>query len=303
MLSDPSFLGFAGTLALFGAAAAFLKLRERHLVYPGSDAVDPAALAETNGLPGLRHLRLLTRAGETVEHLWHPPAEPGRPVVLFCQGNAADWAYWLERMRFLIDEGHGLLLVGYRGYGGRAGRPSQAGLTADASSARRWLEDQEVEPEAIVYYGISMGSGVASQLAARRLPAALILEAPFSSLAAVAQSHHPWLPVAALVRDKWRSDRVVPGFACPTLVIHGEADEIVPARMGRRLLEIAGERARGLFLPEANHLSCLEFPEARRAVLDLLAEVDQASRANAEGVSTSSSTASSSTETSTTASA
>jgi hypothetical protein len=74
------------------------------------------------------------------------------------------------------------------------------------------------------------------QVAARRPPAAMILESTFTSLASFAPRY---LAPAALVRHPFRSDQVFPRLSMPMLLMHGDRDEIIPVSHGRRLRELA----------------------------------------------------------------
>ena len=99
-----------------------------------------------------------------------------------------------------------VLLFDYRGYGGNPGSPSEAGLAADARAARGYLDSRpEVRSESVVFYGESLGAGVAIGLAAEWPPAALVLRSPFTSLADVGRRHYPYLPVRQLLKERYDS--------------------------------------------------------------------------------------------------
>src|SRR3546814_2716191 len=83
-----------------------------------------------------------------------------------------------------------LLAAGYRGYSGNPGKPSEPGLTADARSLLDWAAAEGYGRERLVYYGESLGTAVAVKIASERPPSALVLEAPPSSIADVAQAHY-----------------------------------------------------------------------------------------------------------------
>ena len=102
-------------------------------------------------------------------------------------------------------------------------------------------------------YGESLGSGVAVELAAQRAVAALILEAPPTSVAEVAQCHFPYVPAARLVIDRFNSLSRIGRVRAPILILHGERDRVVPVRFGRALLDAAPEPKEGWFAPEAGH--------------------------------------------------
>ena len=137
---------------------------------------------------------------------------------------------------------------------GNPGSPSEAGLAADARAAAAWLRGQpQVDPQRIVYFGESLGTGVAVTLAAESPPAALILRSPYASLTSVAQTHYPFLPVRWILRDRFESDRRVGLLGCPVLILAGELDRIVPAKESRRLFDAAAEPKRLVLIPGARH--------------------------------------------------
>ena len=126
--------------------------------------------------------------------------------------------------------------------------------------------EQGVDPDRIVLYGESLGSGVAVSLAAERPVGGLILEAPFSSLADVSQHHYWYLPARWLILDKWESIGVIDRVTAPLLVIHGDRDSIVPIRFGRRLYEAAKGSKDFLVIPDGGHNNLPTFPEVARGI-------------------------------------
>jgi fermentation-respiration switch protein FrsA (DUF1100 family) len=143
----------------------------------------------------------------------------------------------------LIAGGAGLIALSYRGYMGSSGSPTEAGLLRDAEAAYRFAADR-YPPERIALWGHSLGSGVAVALAATRAVARVILEAPFTSTADVAQRMFPIVPVRWLMRDQFRSDQRVGAVTAPILMLHGARDLVVPIAQGERLFALANEPKR-----------------------------------------------------------
>lgn len=256
------YLLLVGTLFVF----------QRSLLYlPSSDRPDPARA----GTPAPEVVSLEAADGIGTEHWYWPPATGEAPVLVVFQGNAGHLGHRADKYRFVLESGAGLLLAGYRGYGGNQGSPSEAGFTADGTALLAWLQGRDIVPARTVLYGESLGTGLAVKLAAAAAQpmAAVILEAPYTSIAAVAQSHYWYVPALWLVRDKWDSEAVVAEIRTSLLVLHGERDRTVPTRFGRALFEAAVEPKDALWLPQAGHNDVLDHPEARQRVLDRLAEV------------------------------
>ena len=102
-------------------------------------------------------------------------------------------------------------------------------------------------------YGESLGSGVAVELTTQREIGALILEAPLTSVAEVAQCRFPYVPASRMVVDRFDSLSRIGKVKAPILILHGEHDRVVPIRYGRALLDAAPEPKEGWFAPEAGH--------------------------------------------------
>ena len=209
------------------------------------------------GLAGLEQLGVREAVLSTEDGLsllsWYLPSRPGRPVILYFHGNGGNIGHRVQRMLRLAREGYGVLMVEYRGYGGNPGTPTESGFYADARAALDFLEREGVAPSRLVLYGESLGSGVAVELAAQHEVAGLILEAPFTSVAEVAQSRFPFVPAARMVIDRFDSQSRIGKVRSPILVLHGERDRVVPVRFGRALFNAAPDPKEGWFAPEAGH--------------------------------------------------
>ena len=240
-------LGFAAVA--YAALVGGLYLFQRQLLY-FPDKAHP----ELFGLQqlGVREVTLSTEDGLSLLS-WYVPARPGRPVIAYFHGNGGHIGYRAERLLRFSREGFGVLMAEYRGYGGNPGTPSEAGFYADGRAALAFLDREGVAADRVVLYGESLGSGVAVALTVQHEIAALILEAPFTSVAEVAQSHFPYLPASRMVVDRFDSLSRIGKVKAPILVLHGERDRVVPVRYGRALFDAAPEPKEGWFAPDAGH--------------------------------------------------
>jgi len=136
--------------------------------------------------------------------------------------------------------GLGVLAVDYRGFGESGGRPSEAGIYRDATAAYAYLTGQlGVSSSRIVIYGYSLGSAVAIDLATRVPAAGLIVEGALLSVPARGAELYPFLPVAALARNRFASIDKIAGVKMPKLFIHAREDTEIPIAHGRKLFELA----------------------------------------------------------------
>jgi uncharacterized protein len=239
-----------GVLALGVVLATVVlwSLQRRLIYYPQPVRVPVAASV----LPGSEEVAFDTEDGLRLRG-WFVPGDGGA-AVLVCNGNGGNRSLRAPLAAALSRAGLSVLLFDYRGYGGNPGRPSEAGLAADARAARAWLAARDgVDPDRIVYFGESLGAAVALGLALERPPAALVLRSPFTSLADVGRLHYPWLPVGLLLVDRYPSLDRVGRLTAPLLVVAGERDRVLPAAQSRRLYQAAPEPKRFALVPGADH--------------------------------------------------
>jgi fermentation-respiration switch protein FrsA (DUF1100 family) len=236
-------------LAAYGVVVGGLYAFQRQLLY-FPDTARPS-LGDVAGL-GVREVTLRTGDGLSLLS-WYLPPRDGRPVIAYFHGNGGHIGYRAERLRWFGLNGYGVLMAEYRGFAGNSGKPSEAGLLADGLATLEFLDAQEITSNRLVIYGESLGSGVAVPLAAQREIAGLILEAPFTSVAEVAQYHYSFIPAAALVRDRFDSVAKIGQVKAPILILHGERDRVVPSRFGRALFDAAPEPKELWLAPEGGH--------------------------------------------------
>ena len=210
--------------------------------------------------PGLQEASLATADGLVLTAWYLPPASATAPVVLYLHGNAGHIGHRADRLQRFAAQGWGALFVGYRGYGGNPGTPSEQGLIADAIAGREHLLAGGIAPDRIVVWGESLGSGVATALAQNAPPAgAIVLETPFTSIADIARQRYPYAPVNLLLKDRFDSLARIPAIRAPILIVQGGQDTIVPPAMGRRLLAAATAPAELWLAEQGGHSNLAEF--------------------------------------------
>lgn len=259
-------------LAYLALLCAIYLFQRRMMYYPDSAVPDPAAA----GVPEMTPVRFAAAEGPDLVSWYRAPTDPAAAVLIYFHGNAGNIGDRGGKVRPYLDAGLGVLLVGYRGYGGNAGGPTEEGLCADGRAALAWLEDGGVSAARVVLYGESLGSGIAVRLASETRVAAIVLEAPFTSAADVGAKAYPFLPVRLLIRDRFDSLSRIAGLKAPLFVIHGERDATVPVDHGRRLVAAASEPKAARFFPEAGHENLYEHGAAE-AVIGFLEGVGSAS--------------------------
>jgi fermentation-respiration switch protein FrsA (DUF1100 family) len=208
---------------------ALMYFAQRALMYfPDRARTAPAAA----GLPQAQEVMLDTADGERVI-AWHVPPRGDKPVVIYFHGNGGALNLRVDRFQRIVAAGFGLLALSYRGYGGSTGKPTEAGLIEDARAAYAYAAGRYPR---IALWGESLGTGVAVALAEEKPVTHLILDAPYTSTVDVAANLYWFLPVRLLMKDQFRSDLRIQQVKAPVLILHGEADTIIPIAYGERLL-------------------------------------------------------------------
>ncbi|WP_343759345.1 alpha/beta hydrolase [Parasphingorhabdus litoris] len=171
--------------------------------------------------------------------LWRAPADQTKPVIIHFHGNAGSMASRLPIYQALAQDGAGVLAVGYPGYGGNPGKPSEEAFYAVAQANYDWLLAADYDPDRIVIAAQSLGTGVATWLASKNDAAGLILEAAYTGMDDMAQRQFPILPARLLIKDRYRSIDRIDQINMPLSWIHGTNDELIPFVMGQTLFDAA----------------------------------------------------------------
>jgi fermentation-respiration switch protein FrsA (DUF1100 family) len=187
---------------------------------------------------GIRYTALKLRTADGVQiAAWQlEPAEPTADIVYF-HGNGGNLSMWLPVFATFHSFGYRVLAIDYRGYGTSEGSPSERGLQRDAEAAARHAATKRTPNRPLVYWGRSIGGPIAAAAARVIAPDALVLECTFPDKVSVIR----WNPVFRVMNlfSSYRFDTVgtLRGFQKPVLVVHGDADTIVPYALGKELFE------------------------------------------------------------------
>ena len=251
--------GYLGLLALLYAA-------QRSLLYhPTKVAPDPIRF----GVPEMQTVRVSTTDGLKLHCWWRPPAREDRATIVYFHGNAGHIGDRAFKARHFLNAGYGVLLVSYRYNADGGGRPSEAALYKDGRAAYRFVHSQGVPDDRIALYGESLGSGVATKVASERPVGAVILEAPYTSIPDVAQKLYWYAPAKWLLHDRFESIGRIDRVNAPLLILHGEADALIPVAFAKKLFAAAVEPKEAHFLPGGGHADLYDFG-ADRIVIEFL---------------------------------
>lgn len=229
-------------------AAGYMYLNQRGFVFvPTGTLADPA----DKGLAGV-DVEIVAMADGTRVTVWRAaPAQPEMPTVVYFHGNSGNVSGRSNRFRQIIDSGFGLYAPSYRGYAGSEGSPSEAALISDALEH---FDRAAAGPSPIILHGESLGTGVATAVAASRpRTGLLVLEAPYTALVDIAAAQYPWLPVSLLMKDPMPTRERIGAVEAPVLIVHGADDTLISVAHGKDLFERAGSPKRNVIIEGAGH--------------------------------------------------
>ncbi|GAB6855292.1 alpha/beta hydrolase [Asaia astilbis] len=243
-----------GVIALYVLAASYLYVKQDSLVFPAerTPVTDPAGL-----ISGARMVVLHTTDGLDLKAYYRAPT-PGAPVLLYLHGNAGSITSRIHRFALMTQDGTGLLAVEYRGYGGNPGTPSEDGFARDGQAGMKFLLGQGIPPREIVAYGESLGTNVAVRTALEFPVAGLVLDAPYTSIADVAASRYPYMPIHMLLRNQFDTLGRISALKVPLLVMRTLRDGTVPPAESLTVFNAAPEPKQLWTTQQGTHSTLIE---------------------------------------------
>ncbi|HUF80899.1 MAG TPA: alpha/beta hydrolase [Burkholderiales bacterium] len=224
----------------YAAVVALVFLFQSRLVYYPEVGREVAVTPQSYGL-AFETAEIRTADGETLQ-AWWVPASGARGTVLFFHGNAGNISHRLDYLLMFNRLRYSTLIVDYRGYGKSTGRPSEEGTYRDAEAAWDYLRhSRSVRPQDLVIAGESLGGAVATWLAARVQPRAVVLHSTFSSVNDLGAGIYWFLPVRLISRIGYDNVANLGRIRSPVFVAHSRNDDIIPYSHGRKVFEAAGE--------------------------------------------------------------
>ena len=233
------------------------KFIEKGLIFhpdKGNDSITPDAY-------GIEYDDVTFRTEDGLNlHGWFVPGKKSSPdedlhTLLWFHGNAGNINHRLGNIKMLHERVQvNVFIIDYRQYGRSEGKISEKGTYIDARAALAHLHSQkEINQEKIIFFGRSLGSAVAVELALKEKCRALILETPFTSILEMGKKLYPFLPVSLLLKTKYDSLSKIRNIKVPILIMHGDKDDLVPFEHGKRLYDMANEPKEFYTIPGAGH--------------------------------------------------
>ena len=191
---------------------------------------------------------------------WFIPGKKSSPdddlhTLLWFHGNSGNINRRLDNIKMLHDRVPvNVFIFDYRQYGRSEGKVTEQGTHIDAKAALAYLRSRsDVNNETIIFFGRSLGSAISVELAVKEKCRALILETPFTSIKEMGKKLYPYLPFTFFLRTKYDTLSKIGDIKVPTLIMHGDKDELVPIEHGKILYEKANDPKEFYTIPGAMH--------------------------------------------------
>ncbi len=175
-------------------------------------------------------------------HGWFIPSTNAKATVLFFHGNAGNISHRLDSIKIFNQLELNVFIFDYRGYGQSEGKTTEKGTYKDAEAAWNYLSNTRgIHAQQIIIFGRSLGASIASWLAGKHTPAALIIESAFTSVPSMGQRLYPFLPIRWLTHFKYNTKQYIKDVSCSVLVAHSSDDDIIPYDEGLEIFDAAAE--------------------------------------------------------------
>ena len=201
---------------------------------------------------GFSNLVLELENGEKV-HCLHLKSPNPSLSIIYSHGNGEDIGMLKDLLLLWKEPSWEIIAFDYPGYGLSEGKPSESGCYEAISVVYEHLvETLNRDPGKVIAWGRSLGTGSTTYLAEKKQLGGMILESPFlSAFRSVTQiPFFPW--------DRFPNNKHVQGIKCPSLVVHGYYDEVIPFRQGVSIFKALPEPKEFLKIEEGEHNNLLE---------------------------------------------
>nr|WP_250807564.1 alpha/beta fold hydrolase [Neorhizobium tomejilense] len=239
---------------IYAAVTTALWIFQERLIFPGAYQALPAWIDVAFPV-AVDRVTIPVGDGVHLSALYRRP-DPDRPTILVFHGNAGypeDYGFLYKAWAF---SGYGIVAPVYRGYPRSSGEVDADGMMRDALSVYDWTIKRHPSSSVIVF-GQSLGSASAVKVSANRKVAATILVSPFKSMLSVVSERFPFLPVSLALRPTLRNDLEMPRTSAPTIIFHGDRDDLVNIASARALAALAPSDPRFVVVEGAGHINGL----------------------------------------------
>jgi hypothetical protein len=222
---------------IYMVVCAFFYFNQRNIQYqPSGKILKIEDYQKFNQLIEFNEFFLTTDDNEKI-FTWFKKPSKNQKIIVYFQGNAGNLSDRIEKFDEFSKSNFAVLAISYRGFVNSSGKSSEAGLIKDAETSINFLKNLGYQQSQMIFYGESLGSGVAIQMAKKYQPFAVILESPYSSIASVAKDRYWFLPIDLMLKDKFESIKYISEISSPILIFHGKKDRVIKISESEKLIK------------------------------------------------------------------
>lgn len=219
--------------------------------------------------PGFANAQKITTEGTRMYFVKSLATTSTTKIAVLYHGNggsACDRAFMTS---IFVNAGYSFLVPEYAGYSNDRVSPSHEAIKADVLHVITYVKEKNYEEVLVV--GESIGSGFAAYHVSLDVPDRLILLSPFTNLVDVAKKHFWYYPVALMVDNAFDNEELLESYSGKALVIHGDADMVIPAWIGEKLfLSMTAPDRQRIIIPGAGHNDLFEHPNVYEDISDFI---------------------------------
>ena len=241
---------------LYGLLCTGLYFAQDHLIF------DPTKLSNDFSFRAGVEVEIPTHDGVSLNCILLK-SNPSKGVILYLHGNRGSNRRCLRQANMFHGFGYDIFMPDYRGYGKTEGEiTSQKQLFRDAQTVYDALKKQYNESD-IIIVGYSLGTGMASYLAAENDPKHLILIAPYESFIDLKDRRFPIIP-DFIVKYPLNNAKHLKEVRCPVTLVHGTDDSIIPYDSSVELQKIRPDKTELITLNGTSHRGSIFSSEISR---------------------------------------
>lgn len=203
---------------------------------------------------------ITTYDNQLLNALYFETEEEPLGLIIYFHGNAHNLKRWGKYAIDFTRKQFDVLMIDYRGFGKSSGYPSEKGLYDDASCTLKWAK-QNLTPKygKIIFYGRSLGSAIATELATKHQPDLLILETPFDSIRGAFQAALRPLIFPFPLRFNLKNTHLIPRVKSKIIIITGTRDRITPLSSALKLKPLLKPEDKFIIIPKGGHKNLRKF--------------------------------------------
>ncbi|AIF81035.1 hypothetical protein I862_02360 [endosymbiont of Acanthamoeba sp. UWC8] len=236
-------------MVLYLGVMGYIYLNQRTLLYhPEQEMIG----LESYNMPGTEEIFLTTKDGVKIQ-AWYKKPDTGKEMVIFYHGNSGHIPQRIDKLKELNAMGYGFIIPAWRGFGKSEGFPTEKGILNDAEATIEFIKKEGYDLKKVIVIGESLGTGVATQMAAKHEFKGLLLITPYTTIQDRASEIYFYIPVKYLLKDNFDTINNISKVKVPVIIIHGDNDEIIPHTHSLKIIEKVNEPKKLIIYPGINH--------------------------------------------------